>query len=88
MYTSFFNIQTTVIQPEWLQKEKLSKESSYLNDVTEHKDVKPGQVLDMVLLNHFDVSSDQSPDLLQQEEELCNGPVEMRTRRDTDIARP
>lgn len=58
---------------------------TYLNDITEHKDVKPGQVLDMVLLNHFDMSSDQSPDLLQQEEELRNGPVEMRTRKDTDI---
>lgn len=55
---------------------------TYLNDVTEHKDIKPGQVLNMVLLNHLDVSSNQSPDLLQQEEELCNAPVKIRTRID------
>lgn len=55
---------------------------AYLNDVTKHKDIKSGQVLEVVLLNHFDVSSDERPDLLQQEQKLCNAPVKMRTRTD------
>ena len=41
----------------------------------------------MVLLNNFDVSSDQSPDLLQQEQKLCNAPVKTRTKTETDIDR-
>ena len=47
---------------------------TYLNGVTEHKSIEPGEILKVIALDDFDMSLDQTSHLFQQEKQLCNMP--------------